>query len=142
VPQQRPPLGLLIRRAIVLRCAWCGDRPGFRRGWFGRNENCRHCGMSVQRGQDGFELGAASVNAILTLGALVVTAGISIVVTYPEVAVRPLLIALGLAAVVLPVVLYPFTYTLWFAIELVMEPPSPADVAAAAVRAEQVQMGA
>ncbi|MCU1397587.1 MAG: hypothetical protein JWN62_696 [Acidimicrobiales bacterium] len=98
--------------------------------------------MSVQRGQDGFELGAASVNAILTLGALVVTAGISIVVTYPEVAVRPLLIALGLAAVVLPVVLYPFTYTLWFAIELLMEPPSPADVAAAAVRAEQVQMGA
>ncbi|MCU1389724.1 MAG: hypothetical protein JWL72_3062 [Ilumatobacteraceae bacterium] len=98
--------------------------------------------MSVQRGQDGFELGAASVNAILTLGALIAAAGISIVVSYPEVAVRPLVIVLGIAAVVLPIVLYPFTFTLWFAIELVMEPPSPADLAAAAARAEQIQIGA
>ena len=126
----------------MLRCAWCGDRSGFRRGWFGRNDNCRHCGMSVQRGQDGFELGAATVNAILTLSALVAAGGISIVLTYPEVAVRPLVIVLGIAAVVLPVVLYPFSYTLWFAIELVMEPPSPADLAAAAARTQQIQIGA
>lgn len=87
--------------------------------------------MSVQRGQDGFELGAASVNAILCLGALIGAAAVSIVVTYPEVAAKPLVIALGAVAVVLPVLLYPFTYTIWFAVELVMEPPSEDDIAVA-----------
>lgn len=93
--------------------------------------------MSVQRGQDGFELGAASVNAILCLTVLVAAAAVSIIITYPEVAVRPLVIVLGAAAVLLPILLYPFTYTLWFAIELMMEPPSAADIAAAAAHAER-----
>jgi hypothetical protein len=95
--------------------------------------------MSVQRGQDGFELGAASVNAILCLGALIAAAGVSIVITYPEVAVRPLVIVLGAAAVVLPILLYPLTYTIWFAIELMMEPPSPVEIAAAAGRVGEIQ---
>ena len=89
--------------------------------------------MSVQRGHDGFELGAASVNALLCLGALVAAGAVSIVITYPEVAVQPLLMVLGAAAIVLPIVLYPFSYTLWFAIELMMEPPSEADILDAAV---------
>ena len=95
--------------------------------------------MSVQRGQDGFELGAASVNAILCLGVLIAAAGISIITTYPEVAVRPLVIVLGVAAVLLPILLYPLTYTIWFAIELMMEPPSPADIAAADQRIGHIQ---
>jgi hypothetical protein len=91
--------------------------------------------MSVQRGLDGFELGAATVNAILTFGMLVVVSAISVITTYPEVAVAPLIISLGIAAVIMPIVFYPFTYTIWFAVELLMEPPSPADIAAAAQRA-------
>lgn len=87
--------------------------------------------MSVQRGHAGFELGAATVNAILTFGSLIVAAGISIVVTYPDVAVARLLIVLGAVAVVLPILLYPLTYTLWFAIELLMERPSEQELAAA-----------
>jgi hypothetical protein len=121
-------------RAIALRCAWCGDRPGFRRGWFHRHEACGKCGMSVQRGLDGFELGAATINAILTLGSLVLAGAISVIITWPEVAVAPLLVTLGIAAVVLPIFFYPFTYTIWFAVELMMEPPSAADLAAAQAR--------
>jgi NhaP-type Na+/H+ or K+/H+ antiporter len=90
--------------------------------------------MSVQRGLDGFELGAATINAILTFGLLVLTAVISIIVTYPEVSVRPLLIILGSGAIVLPVVFYPFTYTIWFAVELMMEPPSDSDLVTARKR--------
>ncbi|MCU1396477.1 MAG: hypothetical protein JWM34_4905 [Ilumatobacteraceae bacterium] len=134
VQATRPTFGVLIRRALLLQCAWCGSRPGFRRGWFHRHDACQHCGMSVQRGQDGFELGAASINAMLSLGLLIVAGAISIIDTYPDVAIKPLMIVLGIAAVVLPVLLYPFTYTLWFAVELMMEPPSPTDVAAAAAR--------
>ena len=90
--------------------------------------------MSVQRGLEGFELGAATVNAILTFGMLVVVSAISVISSYPDVAVAPLIIVLGAVAVVLPIVFYPVTYTIWFAVELMMEPPSPADVAAAAER--------
>jgi hypothetical protein len=87
--------------------------------------------MSVQRGLEGFELGAATINAFLTLGTLVLVGAISVVITYPGVAVAPLIISLGIAAVVLPILLYPFTYTIWFAVELLMDPPSAADIAAA-----------
>ena len=131
---KRPPFGVLFRRAVTLRCAWCGDRPGFRRGWFKRADSCRHCGMSVQRGLEGFELGAATVNAILTFGMLVLLSALSVISTYPDVAVAPLIVSLGAAAVIMPIVFYPFTYTIWFAVELMMEPPSPADIAAAAER--------
>jgi len=90
--------------------------------------------MSVQRGLEGFELGAATVNAMLTFGTLVVVSVISVVSTYPDVAVAPLIISLSAAAIVMPILFYPFTYTIWFAVELLMEPPSSADVAAAADR--------
>ena len=61
----RPPFVTMLRRAVMLQCAWCGARPGFLRGWFKRHDSCQHCGLSVQRGHDGFELGAATVNAMI-----------------------------------------------------------------------------
>ena len=114
VPTKRAPFGTLLRRAVTLRCAWCGNRPGFRRSWFKRYDSCQHCGLSVQRGQEGFELGAATVNAIIVLGAV---------------------------AVVLPVLLYPFTFTIWFAVELMMDPPSPRDLEAARARVAERESG-
>jgi uncharacterized protein (DUF983 family) len=124
----------MLRRAVRLRCAWCGSRHGILRGWFHHQDACQNCGLSVQRGQEGFELGAASINAILTLGAIIAAAAISIAITYPEVAAAPLIVVLGIVAVVLPILLYPFTYTIWFAIELLMERPSPQELARASER--------
>ena len=54
----------------------------------------------MQRGQQGFELGAATVNVMLTLAMLIAAGGISVVITYPRVAVVPLVIALGVVAIV------------------------------------------
>jgi uncharacterized protein (DUF983 family) len=124
MPVTRPTVPLMFRRALLLQCAWCGDRPGFRRGWFRRYDSCQHCGLSVQRGHDGFELGAATMNVMIMLATLVVAGGVSVVITYPDVAVTPLMVVLGIVALVLPVVLYPFSYTIWFATELLMDPPS------------------
>jgi hypothetical protein len=97
--------------------------------------------MSVQRGLQGFELGAATINAILTLGALVIAGAVSIIVTYPDVAVVPLIVVLGAAAVVLPILFYPFTYTIWFAVELMMEPPTDKDLEAASNRRAATTVG-
>ena len=121
----------MLRRAALLQCAWCGNRPGFLRGWFHRYETCQHCGLSVQRGEDGFELGAATVNVMVTLAALIVAGGIPILITYPHVDAGLLITVLGIVAVVLPIVLYPFSFTIWFAVELLMDPPSQAALDAA-----------
>lgn len=115
----------------MLQCAWCGNRPGFLRGWFHRYDTCQHCGLSVQRGEDGFELGAATVNVMVTLAALIVAGGVPILITYPHVNTGLLITVLGVVAVILPIVLYPFSFTIWFAVELLMDPPSPAALAAA-----------
>jgi uncharacterized protein (DUF983 family) len=129
VPAKRPKVAVLFGRALLLRCAWCGRRRGIIRGWFRRHERCQQCGMSVQRGDVGFELGAATVNVMLTFGALIAAAAVSIIMTYPDVETARLLLGLGVVAVILPIVLYPFTYTIWFAMELLMDPPSEAQLA-------------
>ena len=40
----------------------------------------------------------------------------------------PLVLILGVGAILLPVVVYPVSYTLWQAIDLAMRPPGPGDV--------------
>jgi hypothetical protein len=59
--------------------------------------------MPWRRSDVGFELGAMTVNIMVTFGLIVV--------------------ALVVAATVVPVVLYPVSYTLWQALDLAMRPP-------------------
>jgi hypothetical protein len=80
-----------------------------------------------RRGDVGFELGAASMAAIIVLGPLVLGLGVMAALTYPEIAVTPMLIVLGAGAVILPVVLYPVSYTMWQALDIAMRPVSVDD---------------
>ncbi len=82
----------------------------------------------------GFELGAASISAILVLGTLVMGLGVAMVVTWPDVPYVWLFVGLAAAAVVLPVLVYPSTYTIWQAMDLMMRPPEPGDGAPEPVR--------
>ena len=117
----------MLWRGVRRRCPWCGGRGAFFTGWFTKQERCRTCGLGWRRGYEGFELGAMAISAIVCLGALVAGVGIGVVATAPDVAVVPLLAGLGAGAVVLPIVVYPFSYTLWQAIDLAMRPPVAGD---------------
>jgi hypothetical protein len=75
-----------------------------------------------RRGDVGFELGAASIAAIITLGPLIVGLGLMVAITWPEVAVGPMFVVLGAGALILPIVLYPVSYTLWQAVDIAMRP--------------------
>lgn len=82
-------------------------------------------------------LGAITINTIVTFGGLIVVLVVGAAAWYPDIPVVPL-VALSVAvALVVPVVFYPFSYTIWAAIELQMRPLEPDEVAdaAAAVRA-------
>ncbi len=59
------------------------------------------------------------------------------VATYPELPIASFVIAMLVAAVVVPVVLYPFSYTGWSAVDLAMHRPEPAELA----EMEQVAAG-
>ena len=114
----------MAARALLRRCPWCAGRGAWFLGWFRRAERCRTCGLRWNRRQDGFELGAMTVATLITGGSVMIFLMVSIIVTYPEIAVLP--VAIGGAAIALgmPVLTYPFTYTLWSAFDLAVHPPT------------------
>lgn len=80
----------------------------------------------------GFELGAAAMATIIVLGPLVVALGVVLAITWPDVAVVPLMAIFLAGGVILPILLYPVSYTMWQAVDIVMRPPEPGDFAAPA----------
>jgi uncharacterized protein (DUF983 family) len=119
----------MLLRGATWRCPWCARRRAFFTGWFTKVPSCVGCGLRWRRGDVGFELGAATIAAIVTLGTLILALGVSLAVTWPEVAVVPLLVVLGIGAVLIPIATYPVTYTCWQALDLVMRPVTPSDFA-------------
>lgn len=57
---------------------------------------------------------------------------VGFVATAPDIPVLPLMLAIGAVGVVVPVVAYPFSYTLWLAFDLAVHPPEAAELRAAA----------
>lgn len=80
--------------------------------------------MPWRRGDVGFELGAVTITTILTFGAIIVVAAIGLVLTAPSFAVLEITLAMVTIAVVLPVAIYPSSYTVWQACDLAMRPPA------------------
>lgn len=123
----RPTFIKMLWRGVRRRCAWCNGRGAFFTGWFRKQEHCRTCGIGWHRGYEGFELGALVASLTMVFGLLVVVLTTGIVMTSPDVAVGPLVIAGAAIAVVVPIVTYPISYTIWQAIDLVTHPPEPGD---------------
>ncbi len=124
----------MVGRAVRLRCPWCGARRTFVRRWLWRDERCRTCGIRWNR-EVGFELGPMTLNIIATFLVLVVAMTVVVAATLPDIPVHTTVIVLVAGAVVLPVLLYPFGYTLWLAGDLAAHPPSTDELADAAAHA-------
>ena len=69
------------------------------------------------------------------MGPLVIAIGVVLLVTWPDVPVVPLLAVMLPLGLVLPVVLYPVSYTMWQAVDLMMRPVEPEHFDADAVAA-------
>ena len=121
-----------------MRCAWCGSRRTFIRRWLGKYPRCRTCGLRWRR-EEGFELGPVALNTVITFFCLAVGMGIGFVVSYPDIAVWPIVGSCIAIAVLLPILIYPLTFTVWFAFDVLAHPPEAAELeeAAAAVGAPQ-----
>jgi uncharacterized protein (DUF983 family) len=117
----------MVRRALVLHCPWCGSRRTFIRKWLGKYERCRTCGIRWRR-EEGFELGAVAINTVVTFLALAIGMTIGFVLTSPDIAVGPMVVSLLAVAVVMPILIYPFTFTIWLAFDLAVHRPDAAEL--------------
>ncbi len=114
----------------MLRCPWCGARRTFIRRWLGKHDRCRTCGIRWRR-EEGFELGAVTVNTVLTFIVLTAAMTVGFIVTSPDIPVLPMVLSLVVVAVLMPVVIYPFTFTIWLAFDLAVRRPEVAELAEA-----------
>jgi uncharacterized protein (DUF983 family) len=125
----------MIRRALMLRCPNCASRRTFVRRWLGRHDRCRTCGIEWRR-EDGFELGAITVNTIATFIVLTVAMTVGFIATAPDIPVLPFLLSLSAIAIGMPVAIFPFTNLVWLAVDLAAHPPEADELAAAAAAVE------
>jgi len=123
VPGQATPGGM-IRRGMVCRCPRCGSGHLFQ-SWFHLRAHCPRCGMRFER-EEGFWLGGYVINfATGEAGLLVLLAvliGMEANGSQPEVAV---FVVIGVVmAIAGPILTFPFSRTVWSAIDLAMRPLS------------------
>ena len=84
-------------------------------------DRCPRCGYLYDR-EEGFFLGAFVINFGMTQLALAIYLVIAFMVTLPDPPVVPMILLAGVVAVVVPIVFYPFSKTVWTAIDLIMHP--------------------
>lgn len=112
-----PPGSLtMLWRGCTRRCARCGAGHLFRR-WFTMVDDCPRCGLHFER-EPGFWIGALAINLVIAGGLFVVIFVTTLALTVPDVPVGPLLAVLVPLMVVVPTVGYPFSKTVWVAVDL------------------------
>lgn len=125
VPPTRPQL---LARGFTRRCAWCGDRRAYFRGWFQRQERCAACGHAYRRGDDAFELGAITANIILTFGSILIAILVLVATTAPDVPAVGIVVIAGAIALIGPALFYPLSFTVWQAVDLWMRRPTDVEL--------------
>jgi uncharacterized protein (DUF983 family) len=111
----------MLRRGLSKHCPRCGGGKLYR-GWFRMLDRCPSCGYKFAR-EEGFFFGAYIVNLVITEAVLFgICLGYIGVHGAEGSDLRISLIAACAAALVVPVVFYPFSRTLWSAIDLIFTP--------------------
>ena len=102
---------------------------------------CPRCGFTFER-EAGHWAGALGMNTVISFGALLVTVVAGVVATAPDINVVPLVVASCAVAVLAPLVVFPFSRTIWSAIDLAMRPLEPGEVEPPGVDHAEVQSAA
>ena len=124
-PAKRAPL--LFWRAIRLRCPNCGGGPLFR-SWFRMRPYCPACGLPLERGDQGYQVGSYMFNIIASeLLFVLVFLGV-VLVTWPSPPWRLLQYGGIILMILAPVFFFPFCKTLFLAFDLLFRPATPEEL--------------
>ena len=110
-------LGMLARGAF-LHCPRCGQR-GVVKRWFKTPPPCSRCGLDFNPDGDA-AVGWIIVNLGLTEVLFVGGAGLALTVTWPNVPWTGLTVGAVLANLAIPLLLHPFSRTIWAGIWLLL----------------------
>ena len=131
VPDPYPlpgPVRMLLR-GLFRRCPRCGGGHLFT-SWLKMKPRCPRCGMRFER-EEGFFLGAFTVNFGVMLISLALFIGIGIALTLPDPPPGKLAIGGMIVGVIVPTFFYPMSRTFWSAIDLIMKPLEPSEITSA-----------
>ena len=115
---------VILKRALFLRCPRCGRGRLFRH-WFTMYKHCSVCRLVFER-EEGFYTGAVAVNLIvseLLLAAFAVPFAIWAALN-PGVPFIPLVMVVSPLPVLLPLLFFRHTKSLWIGFVYWLDPPS------------------
>ena len=111
----QPSRPTILLRGLTRRCPRCGSGKIFRR-WTVIVDECPKCALHFER-ESGYWAGALAINFVCVGGLMMLVMGLAFAFTLPNVNVA---LTLGLilpVALLGPIVWYPFSKTLWMAID-------------------------
>jgi hypothetical protein len=129
-PHPLPGPVLMLVRGLFRRCPRCGGGRLFV-NWLKMKPRCPRCGMCFER-EEGFFLGAFTVNFGVMLLSLALFITIGIAATLPDPPPGKLAVGGMIVGVVVPTFFYPMSRTFWSAIDLIMKPLEPEEIRSAA----------
>ena len=119
--------GRMLRRGLFRRCPVCGTHPHFRYGLI-LADDCETCGLHFER-VEGHWLGSLGLSVIVSFTLLFATLVVGAVITYPDIAVVPMIVVGLVVAIGFPLLFSGTAKTLWTAIDISMRPLELGEVA-------------
>jgi uncharacterized protein (DUF983 family) len=110
-----PGRGRMLWWGFTKRCPRCGQGHLFRR-WFEIVPDCPRCRLHFER-EAGYWIGAMAINIGVVIGLFAIGLVVALALTIPDVPVGLLLAIFVPLMIVLPVVFYPFSKTVWMAFD-------------------------
>jgi uncharacterized protein (DUF983 family) len=114
-----------VGRALLLKCPRCGGG-GILRTWFSLEDRCPTCRLAFARGEaSDYWLGAYAINLVFAETLAAVIAIVVLMTTWPR--PTPALLVGTMLAILLPILLFPHSRTLWLAWDLSFRPREEGD---------------
>ena len=112
----------LFARALRLRCPNCGKGKPFV-SWFRMRSHCEVCGLAFERGEDGYQVGSYMFNIAASEAVFAVVFLAVVAATWPSPPWTWLEYGGAALMIAAPLVLFPFSKTLFLAFDLIFRPP-------------------
>lgn len=110
-----PSRFITMMRGLTLRCPRCGSGK-ILRNWARLVDDCPRCGLHFER-EPGYWTGAIAVHFTIVGGAVITTLAVMTILTLPQIPVVPTMVALALVSIVGGFISYPFSKTIWMAVD-------------------------
>jgi uncharacterized protein (DUF983 family) len=124
-----PKTSKLLGRALLLRCPNCGGGNLFES--FGNlRKRCLECGLWLERGEGDYYLGAYTVALIFIETLFAVGFATVLIATWPDVPWGWIQWGGVVVLTIGAILAYPFSKTIWLAIDLMFRPITPDDLSA------------